>query len=439
MTDDDLALASLSRRDLGELVREALLGGHLIDRASMPHIIGAWGRENMRDIAIDEWMGASPIYTRRIQALLGIRGDGVEAIFKAMQFDIGAPPQFMDFRYALTDPYHGEFWLNHCGALMDVEPMGDEFVFTMCHEIEDPTFDATAYATNPRARMRPIHRPPRVPADRHPHCAWTVAIEPTAPALPEPEMTALVATTRAATLALTSVVAPTAPDTGTAAADDEVGFVDYAGPLVADIDFAAFRASTLRALFEEICVQWQLLAISGLLSIDGRYGDTAAADVGLHQFTGVAGVTATRLHAMFGLGATLHDAATLLGLHPALRPRAYVALRTACDDTAATLHVDILDCAALDDPSGLSWLALLVAHDVVAPLEVIVQAVDPHFVVTRVQARAGSVASYEVRRAATPAPVHPDVALARFSTGAEFSFAPTPTRVEIRPRAAAEH
>ena len=48
----------------------------------------------------------------------------------------------------------------------------------MCHTIEDPTFDATAYATNPRARIRPIHRPPRVPTDRHPHCHWTIVIDP---------------------------------------------------------------------------------------------------------------------------------------------------------------------------------------------------------------------------------------------------------------------
>ena len=48
----------------------------------------------------------------------------------------------------------------------------------MCHTIEDPTFDATAYATNPRARIRPIHRPPRVPADRDPHCHWTIDIDP---------------------------------------------------------------------------------------------------------------------------------------------------------------------------------------------------------------------------------------------------------------------
>ena len=51
---------------------------------------------------------------------------------------------------------------------MDVEPMGDEYVTAMCHDIEDPTFDATALATNPHAQVRPVHRPPRRPADRTP-------------------------------------------------------------------------------------------------------------------------------------------------------------------------------------------------------------------------------------------------------------------------------
>ena len=41
--------------------------------------------------------------------------------------------------------------------------MGPDYVRSMCHDIEDPTFDATAVASNPRAQVRPIHRPPRVP------------------------------------------------------------------------------------------------------------------------------------------------------------------------------------------------------------------------------------------------------------------------------------
>ena len=135
----------------------------------------------MLQIAIEEWAGASPIYTRRMQKALQYSGDDVITIFKGLQFDIGAPPQFMDFRYTVHDRWHGEFHLDHCGALLDVEPMGDDYVQGMCHDIEDPTFDATAVATNPRAQVRPIHRPPRRPADRKPHCAWTVTIDESNP------------------------------------------------------------------------------------------------------------------------------------------------------------------------------------------------------------------------------------------------------------------
>ena len=111
-------------------------------------------------------MGASPVYSRRMQQLMGFVGTGVETIFKNLQLDIGAPHQFLDFRFRLDGPEHGEFWLAHCGALMDVEPMGEQFVHGMCHAIEDPTFDATAGATNPLVQVRPLHRPPRDPRAR---------------------------------------------------------------------------------------------------------------------------------------------------------------------------------------------------------------------------------------------------------------------------------
>ena len=179
-------LGRLNHDELALLTPEYLLAGHLIDRAGMPHLIGALGREAIRDIAIEEWMGASPVYTRRMQRALGFEGDSVETVFKGMQIDVGAPPQFMDFRYRVVDHDHGEFWLDHCGALMDVEPLGPDYVVAMCHDIEDPTFEATAIATNPRAQVRPIHRPPRVPADRTPHCHWTVTIADTHPPLAVP-------------------------------------------------------------------------------------------------------------------------------------------------------------------------------------------------------------------------------------------------------------
>ena len=87
----------------------------------------------------------------------------MSTIFKGLQLDVGFPHQFLDVGYDLHDERNGEFWLRSCGALADVIPMGEEFVHGMCHDIEDPTFDATAVATEPRARVRPIHRPPGVP------------------------------------------------------------------------------------------------------------------------------------------------------------------------------------------------------------------------------------------------------------------------------------
>ncbi len=160
------------------MVLEYMMVGHLIDRALMPQVAVRAGIDAVDDVAIDEWLGASPTYTARMQRLMGIEGDDVGAIMKGLQLDVGFVHQYMGVSYELTDPRHGAFWLNHCGALMDVEPHGEARVVGMCHHIEDPTFDGTAVATNPRARIRPIHRPPRVPADREPHCHWTITIDP---------------------------------------------------------------------------------------------------------------------------------------------------------------------------------------------------------------------------------------------------------------------
>ncbi len=408
-------LDRLSREQLARLVPEYLLAGHLIDRAGMPHLIGAFGRDGMRDIAIEEWMGASPVYTRRVQQALGFEGDSIETIFKGMQIDVGAPPQFMDFRFVVHDHDHGEFWLDHCGALMDVEPMGPDYVKAMCHDIEDPTFDATATASNPRAQVRPVHRPPRVPSDRSPHCAWTVTIADDHPAVPVPEETKAMAVTRAATLEL----APIDPD--------DPGRHDYAGPLLADLDFADWSASALRRVTDEVCLQGHLLALSFRAAVAARTALPAdAVEFGRHQFTGVAGVAAERLRDALGLAPTLEGAATLLGLHPGLLPYGYVR----CDvDLGDRLTVRIgRDTGAMADGA---WPSMLDA-DHLGPLDAIVRVLDD-----RLRCRpvgdddAGLVV--EVVRGAEPVPESDDVLLTRFSTGAAFAFEDRGTPVELRP------
>ena len=409
-------LASEDRATLALLVREYLLDGHLIDRAGMPHLIGRFGRDGMRDIAIDEWMGASPVYSKRLQRVLGFEGDSVETIFKNLQFDIGSPPQFMDFRFELTDRDHGRFWLDHCGALMDVEPMGDDYVRAMCHDIEDPTFDATAIASNPRAQMRPVHRPPRVPADRAPHCEWTVIIDPSHPALPVPAQAVAMGATRAATLELE----PIDPD--------DPGVHDYPGPLLSDQVFEDWSASALRRIAEEVCLEGHLLSLSFLAATRQRTDDGQARDVMRRQFTGVAGVAAARLRAALDLGSDLDAAARVLARSPGLLPAAYTGVRVESGD-GVRVRVDRSAPAAVDG----AWPTLLDA-DHLEPLDAIVGAVD-----RRLQCSVVSDDAVElvvaVARGDAERPVPDDVRLTEFSTGAHFAFADRGTPVVLGRRA----
>src|SRR5215813_14009968 len=214
----------LSRAELALLGREYMLFGHLLNRAALPHVHFQVGAQAREDVAIEEWMGASPIYTRRMQRCLGFAGDDVATIFKGFQLDVGFPHQYMDVQYRLDAPDRGVFWLRSCGALLEVEQYGEAAVRSMCHAIEDPTFDASAVATNPRARCRPIHRPPRSPADRVPHCRWEVFVDPDAEPIQEAAITRRVGTSRLGGIAF---AAPPEDTTG--------GRDDYRGPF--DPDF----------------------------------------------------------------------------------------------------------------------------------------------------------------------------------------------------------
>ena len=416
-----LSLATLSQAELAVLVPEYLLCGHLIDRAGMPHLISEFGRDGMRDVAIDEWMGASPVYTGRMQRALRFEGDSVETIFKGIQLDIGAPPQFMDFRYRLDDHDHGEFWLDHCGALMDVEPMGDDYVVAMCHDIEDPTFDATAIATNPRAQVRPVHRPPRSPTDQHPHCRWTVIIDEAYPPLPVPEAARSIGATRAAGVALAD------PDPG------DPGRGDYSGPMLADIRFDEWSRSALVRIAEEVCLQGHLLVLSFLAAVRARASsEERAIELGRHQFTGIAGLAAERIRRRLDLGTDLDGVAAMLALHPALLPHAYVGAeieRSAGQGDAGTLTLTLDRCS--DAMADGAWPALLSPDDV-APLDAAVRAMDNRYRCEVVSATDAELVM-EVLLGDEPEKESDDVALARFSTGAAFEFSDRGTPVELRP------
>ncbi|MBO0842388.1 MAG: hypothetical protein J2O46_04325 [Nocardioides sp.] len=397
----------LSRADLAVLVPELLLMGQLIDRSGMAWCIAAFGREEMTRIAIEEWMASSPVYTRRMQQALGYAparpGEGdVVTIFKGLQLDIGAPPQFMDFRYTVHDRWHGEFHLDHCGALMDVEPLGDDYVRGMCHDIEDPTFDATALATNPKAQVRPIHRPPRRPADRQPHCAWTVIIDPSYPSVDPIPALASVERSRAATLSLAAIDP----------ADD--GLADYAGALVSDLDFTAFSRSALARIADEVCLQMHLLDQGFRLAVEARA--SSAEDVTRlrrKQLVGVAGLGAERIARALDLAPTPEGAARLLALHPLLNPAAYVSAKVTGDTLTVTRS------PAHDDQA---WVSLC-GPEWSAALQSVVRGLDPHLDVEAERVDDATWRAVVVRRA-EPANEADEVAVAKVSTGASFAFEP---------------
>jgi hypothetical protein len=409
----DFDLMHLPRQTLAILGREWLLHGHLQDRVGMPLVHSGRSREDMEAIAIDEWMSASPVYSRRAQRALHFEGDGVDTIMKNLQLDIGAPHHFMDFRCTVHDHDHGEFHLAHCGALMDTEPMGEDYVRGMCHTIEDPTFDATAVATNPRAQIRPIHRPPRVPADRHPHCAWTVTIDEAFPAVSAHPNVARVEQS----LAARSVV----EDPG--ASDEAGGWDDYSG--VFDPDFALEDLSQRAQVIalQEVAVQSHLLLRGFCLALSARHGVDTTVGIVRRMAVGLGGLTAERLTKAFALADGAAGLAALVQIHPMLWPRTYVHPVVDLDGDAVRLAL-LEDSPMFAEDDEFTWLAALPGDTADRAVQSLAQGFDRRADVTRVDARAGERCAYELRVPvdATPATEPSEVSLIKFSSGAAFEL-----------------
>lgn len=135
--------------------------------------------------------------------------------------------------------------------------MGEDYVRGMCHDIEDPTFDATTVATNARVQIRPIHRPPRIPADRHPVCARTVVIDDSHPEVTGLPSLAVIEKIRAASWEMTPID------------ESDDGLAD-SGPLLSDFDFTAYSQSALVRMADEVRLQMHLLNLSFVLAVQRR-------------------------------------------------------------------------------------------------------------------------------------------------------------------------
>ena len=186
------------------------------------------------------------------------------------------------------------------------------------------------------------------------------------------------------------------------------GAGDYAGPLVSDLDFAAFSHSALVRIADEVCLQMHLLNQGFLLAVRARAtSPEQATEIATRQLVGIAGVAAERIHRALGT-----DALATLSLHPLLNPAAYV------DAAVSDSAVSVTSGPAHEDGG---WITLC-GPDSVRPLQAAVRAIDPHLDVEMAGTDTDWTAT--VVRRDEPAPDFDEVAVTRISTGASFAFEP---------------
>lgn len=411
--DPDLSLCDFSRQMLAHLGREYLLSGHLQDRVGLPLVAKHCGGDAYVQFSIEEWMGASPVYSKRMQRAMNFEGSDVGTVFKNLQFDIGSPHQFMDFQFRLDRPDYGEFWLAHCGALLDVEPFGEARVKTMCHDIEDPTFDATAAATHPCMKMRPIHRPPRDPAGRYPACRWSVFIDDEATPYEQHPNLEIV---RGSKLAQIETIVPSADG-------ESGGWSDYAGPFDPGFQLEDLSHRALVEVLQEFAIQSHLLARAFLLCAEQRVGPVISAELGSAQWTGIAALTAERLHAALGIvGDDIQAIAKIFQIHPCFHPRSYVDLKV--EQTGQeSARISIGECPAFEEGDAHSWFAGL-SGEVHPALDAIAGAINPHARCHPVTDPTSTRFAWDIviDRTSDPQPIPQELKLAKISRGAAFQF-----------------
>ena len=144
-----------------------------------------------------------------------------------------------------------------------------------------------------------------------------------------------------------------------------------------------------------------LLFLGFRRAVFARLPDDEALEICVKQLTGIAGVAASRLASALSMPRSAEGAERVLSLHPLFNPLAYV---STADSPA---HHD-----------G-AWISL-VGPSELRPLRAIVQAVDPHLDVVV----SGSPWTVDVVSRPEAAEELGEVAVTRFSSGAEFAFEP---------------
>ncbi|MEE2034074.1 hypothetical protein Q8814_18485, partial [Rhodococcus sp. CC-R104] len=159
------------------------------------------------------------------------------------------------------------------------------------------------------------------------------------------------------------------------------------------------------------------LTLGFLLGVRKRTDEESALTLARKQLTGIAGLASERIRNALGLPATLEGLATVLDIHPVFAPQQYVDRSISLEDGRIELRIGRRGGADADS----AW-PTLIDSDHLGPLDALVRGVDPHFT-ARVRSETADELIVDVVRTDTPAKEAGEVAITRFSTGADFEFA----------------
>ncbi len=405
------ALEQLSTPTLAALGREYMLFGHLLNRAALPHVHIRLGGEAREAVAIEEWMGASPIYTRRMRRCLGFDGDDVGTIFKGFQLDVGFPHQYMDVHYELESPERGRFWLpalrraargravRRGGRPLDVprdrgphlrrQRGGDQSPRTL-----SPDPPPAAHAVRPYAALPlgGLHRPRRR-ADRrggdHParrHVASRARRVP-----------------------------------GAGRRRDAAAATTTAAPSIRTFRLEHLSRAALIRVLREFLVQDHLLVRALMLSVADRADDDVAGQVASAQWIGAGAVAATRLRRALGIDGDGADAiAAVLRVHPAFVP---IYAPVGVEVRGERVRLWLEDGDAFHEGDAYGWHALI--RDGAHPaFDAMVRAVNPRARCIPAAPSGAQRLAWDVvvDAAALPAEPPPEVGIVAAANTATFVF-----------------
>ncbi|MCH7930315.1 MAG: hypothetical protein IIA01_07420 [Proteobacteria bacterium] len=177
--DPGFQLEDLSHRALVVVGQEFAIQSHLLARAFMLCAAQRGGDEAAAELGAAQWTGIAALTAERLQALMRIEGDDIEAVAKVFQIHpCFFPRTYIDFRVERTGPQSARIAIRECPALEE----GDEYSwFAGLSAAPHRALDAIAGAVNPRARCHPVASP------RDAQLAWDVVIDPSAEPLPVPQ------------------------------------------------------------------------------------------------------------------------------------------------------------------------------------------------------------------------------------------------------------